>query len=279
MKSETPQGDLFEGFTVFPFIHAQVQRQVYRLGEGPGVVLMHEVPGLHPGVVHLARHLAASGFSVWMPVLFGTPGVAVTPASVAACMGQVCISREFRVLAGRKTSPITDWLRALARFVHATCAGPGVGVIGMCLTGGFGLAMMADDSVIAPVLANPSLPFALTPGQGRALGIDDSALHAATTRSASEGIAVFGLRFTGDPAVPSARFESLKQAFGKRFIACEIDSSPRNAHGISRWAHSVLGVSFVDETDHPTYQAREQVIRFLKDQFGLEQHRKTVWKR
>jgi len=263
--------DLFAGCSDFQFSHEGMTRQVFRLGEGPAVVLMHEVPGLHDGVVRLARRLADAGLGVWMPVLFGKPGVRVSALSVVGCMGKVCISREFRVLASRRSSPITDWLRALARAAHAVSPGPGVGVIGMCLTGGFGLAMMADPSVIAPVLANPSLPFALSPARAGALGIEQDTLDAAVRRSAEQAIPVFGLRFTGDPAVPGARFENLKRAFGERFVACEIDSSVDNPHGIRRWAHSVLGVSYVDEQDHPTYLAQEAVVAFLQAQLGLGQ--------
>lgn len=269
---------LFAGFTDLRFSHEGVSRQVFRLGEGPAVLLMHEVPGLHEGVVRLARRLAEAGLSVWLPVLFGEPGVRVSALSVARCMGKVCISREFKVLASRRRSPITDWLRALARCAHETCAGPGVGVIGMCLTGGFGLAMMADAAVIAPVLANPSLPFALSAGKAGALGLEQVVLETISRRASEQDITVLGLRFTGDPAVPDARFESLKQAFGDRFVACEIDSSARNPHGIGRWAHSVLGVSYVDQPSHPTYQAQEQVVAFLQARLAADTSGACAWK-
>ena len=74
-------------------------------------------------------------------------------------MVHVCISREFRVLAVRQSSPITNWLRALCRSLHAELGGKGVGAIGMCLTGNFALALMVDSAVMAPVLSQPSLPF------------------------------------------------------------------------------------------------------------------------
>nr|BFE50970.1 hypothetical protein GCM10017745_43970 [Saccharothrix mutabilis subsp. capreolus] len=35
---------------------------------------------------------------------------------------------------------------------------PGVGAIGMCFTGNFALTMMLEPAVLAPVLAQPSLP-------------------------------------------------------------------------------------------------------------------------
>jgi dienelactone hydrolase len=66
--------------------------------------------------------------------------------------------REFTPWAADRSSPIVDWLRALAREVHAECGGKGVGAVGMCFTGGFALAMMTEPSVVAPVLSQPSLP-------------------------------------------------------------------------------------------------------------------------
>lgn len=76
-------------------------------------------------------------------------------------MSKLCVSKEFNRFAFREEAPIADWLRALARDAHRSCGGPGVGAIGMCFSGGFALAMMADESVIAPVLSQPSMPFML----------------------------------------------------------------------------------------------------------------------
>ncbi|MFX4466499.1 hypothetical protein ABTA69_20810, partial [Acinetobacter baumannii] len=77
---------------------------------------------------------------------------------------------EFNVWANGRSSPIVDWLRALARSAHAECGGRGVGALGMCLTGGFALAMMTEPAVVAPVLSQPSMPV----GRGSADTIDAS---------------------------------------------------------------------------------------------------------
>ena len=77
------------------------------------------------------------------------------PASTGAVLRsilQVCITREFAILADR-TSPVVTWLRALAANAHRECGGPGVGAIGMCLTGGFALAMAVEPAVLAPILS------------------------------------------------------------------------------------------------------------------------------
>ena len=57
-----------------------------------------------------------------------------------------------------RTSPVARWLRSLARELHAQLGGPGMGAVGMCFTGGFALAMLADAPIAAPVLAQPAAP-------------------------------------------------------------------------------------------------------------------------
>lgn len=244
-----------------------VRRAVYRAGHGPAIVVMHEAPGLYPGVVEFARKLIAAGFTVFVPSLIGTPGKPMTAGYALQTLARACVSREFSTWATGKNSPITDWLRALAHHAHAECGGVGVGAVGMCLTGGFALAMMADDVVTAPVLSQPSLPMALTPAQQRDLGVDEATLAKVRARAAA-GACVMGLRFTGDVLVPAARFERLREVLGDRFIAVEIDSSLGNPHGVPPWAHSVLVHHLVDRPGHPTREALERVIGFFRERLG-----------
>jgi glutamate synthase (NADPH) small chain len=237
-------------------------RSVYCTGAGPAVIVMHESPGLYPEVIDFGRIVAEAGFRVYMPSLAGTPGKPMSPLYALQTIAHACVSREFTVWATGKTSPITDWLRALARLAHIECGGRGVGAIGMCLTGGFALAMMVDDVVTAPVLSQPSLPFGITRAQKRDLGIDDATL--AKIRARTE-VCVMGLRFTGDRMVPHERFERLRAELGDRFLAVEIDSSANNPHAIPRTAHSVLTYHRVDRPDHPTHLALQRVLAFLRE--------------
>jgi len=241
-----------------------VTRPLFRGGAGPAVVVMHEIPNLHPGVIAFAQRVIAAGFTVYMPSLFGEPGAPVTVGSNMRSLLRACVSREFATWATHKTSPITSWLRALARDAHAACGGPGVGAIGMCLTGGFALAMMVDDTVVAPVLSQPSVPFPLTAAQRRDLGVSDADL-AVIRRRAAEGTCVMGLRFTGDRLVPEARFARLREELGDRFLAIELDSSRGNPHGLPRRAHSVLAFDYVDTPGHPTRVALDRVLAFLRE--------------
>jgi dienelactone hydrolase len=256
------------GFDEFLFTHEGATRTVYRRGQGPGVLLMHEIPGLTPPVQDCARRIADAGFALFMPHLFGTPG---KPVSIPYALGQmaqaICIRREFTCLARGQSSPVTTWLRALAADIHAELGGPGVGAVGMCLTGGFALTLMLERAVIAPVLSQPSLPMPL-PGLARRNGpeidIAPADLDAVTARLEREGLSVLGLRFTNDAFCPKARFDMLRRKLGPHFEAIEIDSSPGNPHGFARMAHSVLTMEFRDEPGFPTRVAMDRVMAFLR---------------
>jgi len=245
-----------------------VTRTVFRGGSGPAVIVIHEIPGLYPAVVAFGRRVIAAGMTAYFPSLLGEPGRDFSNGYMLRSIARACVSREFATWATRKTSPIVTWLRALARDAHAACGGPGVGAIGMCLTGGFALAMMVDDTTVAPVLSQPSLPFPLSRAHRRDLGISDADLVQVRSRCAA-GTSVMGLRFTGDRASPGDRFERLRQELGDRFIGIEIDSSLGNPHGIPADAHSVVTRHLVDEPGHPTRIALDRVIAFFRERLAV----------
>lgn len=249
------------------FSHEGMERRVFRHGTGPGVVVMHELPGITPEVAACGLRVSAAGFTVFLPHLFGTPGKSFSFPYLAKEFARVCISREFHLLARRKSSPVTNWLRALCRHVHAVCGGPGVGAIGMCFTGGFALSLMVEDAVMAPVLSQPVLPLPLTRSHGQALGISDAELEA-VKRRAADGCPALGLRFTEDRRCPAERFETLRRELGAAFETMEIDSSAGNPYGIKRSAHMVLTGDFVDEDGHPTRVALNRVLEFLRARLG-----------
>jgi dienelactone hydrolase len=253
-----------QGFDEIEFTHDGATRPVYRRGSGPAVVIMHEIPGITPQVAEFAQRVAAAGFAAFLPQMFGTPGKPLSMPYMLGQMARACVSREFHVLAKNASSPITSWLRALCRHVHAECGGPGVGAIGMCITGNFALALMVDPSVMAPVLSQPSLPFPLTAAHRAALHLSDGDLAVAKQRAA-QGCSVLGLRFSGDPMCPAERFARLRRELGDRFEGIEIDSSPGNPAGIPRDAHSVVTTHLVDREGHPTRQALDRVLAFFRE--------------
>jgi dienelactone hydrolase len=245
-------------------------RPVWRRGSGPAVIVIHEMPGMHPLVIRFADRVAAAGMTVFLPSLFGQAGREVTPwHSLGVMLKAICISREFHVWATDRSSPIVDWLRALAAHVYAECGGKGVGAVGMCFTGNFALAMMTEPSVVAPVLSQPSLPIpAGSAKRSAALGVSTDEIACARRRFSEEGLTMMALRFRGDPFVPDARFETLKREFGDALEAVELDAKdgypdPRMA------AHSVLTMHLVDDDpDGPTKKCEQRVIQFFKERTG-----------
>jgi dienelactone hydrolase len=238
---------VFDGFVEEDF----EGRRVWRGGTGPAVIVIHELPGLHPGVVDFARRVVAAGFTAYLPSLFGAPG---RPFG-RGMLGEVargCVSREFSTFALGRTSPATGYLRRLAAYAHERCGGPGVGAVGMCFTGGFALAMAVDDRMVAPVLSQPGLPFPISPRHRADVGLSAEDLGIVKRRAAQDGLCVLGLRFTNDRGSPGERFDTLRRELGDRFLAVEIDSSPGNPDGIPTRAHSVLTGDLVDEPGHPT---------------------------
>jgi len=254
----------------FAFDDGHWTRPVYRRGRGPGVIVIHEMPGLHPLVIRFADRVAAAGMTVFCPSLFGDPGREVTTGYVVGTMLKtLCISREFKAWAMDESSPIVDWLRALARKVHAECGGKGVGAVGMCFTGNFALAMMTEPTVVAPVLSQPSLPLPAGARRRPAMGVSPDEVACAKRRFEAEDLSMIGLRFFGDRAVPDARFDTFKRTFGDRFEAIEIDPAQAR-HDPRMNPHSVLTIDLKDDDpEGPTKRAEQRVIQFFRERTGV----------
>lgn len=261
------RGDLND-FEQFDFDDGRWSRPVFKKGSGPAVIVIHEIPGLHPLVITFANDLVDAGMTVFCPSLMGQPGRPVTPNYArGVILKTLCVRREFTVWATDRSSPIVDWLRALARKAHAECGGPGVGAVGMCFTGGFALAMMTEPAVIAPVVSQPSLP--LGKRGAASLGCSKDEIACARGRFETEDLSLLGLRFHSDPFVPAARFDAYRQAFGDRFEAIELD--PASARqGTGRVPHSVLSTHLDrSDPDGPTMRARDRVVDFFRQRLGV----------
>jgi hypothetical protein len=174
MTTPRPQASTVPSdFTRRQFVLDGDSKTVYVSGDGPAVVLLPEMPGISPDLIRLARWIRDAGLTVYLPSLFGVDGAIPTAEAGEQVMRRACVSVEFRAFAGGGTSPITAWLRLLARQAHEECGGPGVGAVGLCFTGNFALTMTLEPAVIAPVVNHPSLPLD-DPG-GLELSADDAA--------------------------------------------------------------------------------------------------------
>ena len=252
------------------FDHDGKQRTVFRKGTGPAVIVMAEVPGITPNVAAFARRVADIGCTAVMPHLFGRPGKdplaggrLATTAYGLSTLVPLCVSREFTTWATNRTSPVIEWLRALAGHEHERCGGPGVGAVGMCFTGGFALAMATHPSLLAPVLSQPSMPMAMTKAQKASIDCSVDDLDVVKGRCAAEGLTVLGLRFKGDKFVPAQRFTYLREQLGDAFVAVELEDEAANPDAVMA-PHSVLTEHLIDEPGQPTRIALDQVLDLFR---------------
>jgi dienelactone hydrolase len=243
-----------------------VGKIVHVAGQGPAVIVMAEMPGISPHVARFARWVRDAGFTVYMPSLFGRDGALASAEEGAAVFRRACVSAEFRAMAANQSSPVTQWLRALARFAHAECGGPGVGAIGMCFTGNFALTMMLEPSMLAPVLSQPSLPL----NDPAAIEIAPDEVRAVRERLERDDLTVLAYRFEGDKFCMAQRFAAYSEALGDRFAGRVLPDSAANRdvppffENFVTTPHSVVTVHLIDEAGQPTIAARDEILAFFK---------------
>ena len=275
-----PQRDMSEHDPLEDFDHRQitlegVTKLVHVAGTGPAVIVMTEMPGISPHVARFSRWVRDAGFTVYMPSLFGTDGAVPNVEEGEAIMRRACVSAEFRAFANKKgpnkSSPVTQWLRSLARLAHEACGGPGVGAIGMCFTGNFALTMMLEPSMLAPVLCQPSLPF--DDPAGLEIGPDE--LGAVRQRMERDDLTVMAYRFEGDRFCKAERFAAYSAALGDRFVARILPDSSANRDALSPFfeqvvacPHSVVTAHLIDEAGQPTTAARDEILAFFVDRLA-----------
>ena len=243
-----------------------VSKAVYVAGRGPAVIVMTEMPGISPHVARFSRWVRDAGFAVYMPSLFGRDGAVPQADEGAKVFQRACVSAEFRALSANQSSPVTQWLRALARLAHGDCGGPGVGAIGMCFTGNFALSMMLEPAMLAPVLSQPSLPL----NDAAGIEIAPEEIAAVRDRLQREDLTVLAYRFAGDRFCTAARFAAYAEKLGDRFVGRVLPDSAANTDVPPFFArhvtspHSVVTVHLVDEAGQPTVMARDEILKFFK---------------
>jgi dienelactone hydrolase len=269
MKRNLNERDALEDFTLREILLDGSCKRVYVAGAGPAVIVMTEMPGISPQVARFSRWVRDAGFTVYMPSLFGRDGAVPEAEPGAEVFKRACISAEFRAFsgkaAGNHSSPVTHWLRALARLAHEECGGPGVGAIGMCWTGNFALSMMLEPALLAPVLAQPTLPL------DDPSGIEISASEIGTIRQRleREDLTVLAYRFEGDKFCRAQRFAAYAEALGPRFVARVLPDSAANTDVPTFFAqhvptpHSVVTAHLIDEVGQPTLAARDEILAFF----------------
>jgi dienelactone hydrolase len=233
---------------------------VYRAGGGPPVLILHELYGLTPQCVALARRLAdpkRGGFSVYIPLLFGTAnhpdGGLQNALYDANCVQHVRTSGDFAGLDLKRSSPIVAGLAELVQKMARDHSGAPVGAIGQCLTGNFPLALMQFVPIGAAIMSQPALPFALDHTKAAAIGLSDE--QVSIVKGQADKILAF--RFQRDHICPTARFETYANIFGKGVFDGETLPSP------TLLSHAVLTDNYDDSPGTPTRAAYERAVTFL----------------
>ncbi len=271
----TPHRNMHEDDPLSDFEHRPitldgVTKLVHVAGKGPAVIVMTEMPGISPHVARFSRWVRDAGFCVYMPSLFGRDGAVPDAEEGLAVIKRACVSAEFRAFASNQSSPVTQWLRALARLAHQECGGPGVGAIGMCFTGNFALTMMLEPSMLAPVVCQPSLP--LDDPAGIEMAADE--LAAVRERLERDDLTVMAYRFEGDKHCRAQRFAAYAEALGDRFVARILPDGAANPdtppffRQVVTCPHSVVTAHLIDEAGQPTRAARDEILAFFARRLG-----------
>jgi len=226
---------------------------VYCRGEGPPVIMMQELPGIGQEALRFADKLIEAGFQVWLPHWFGPIGRISFAGNIARVF---CMRREFQLFSKNKSSAIVDWMRALAAHVREETGANGVGVIGMCLSGNFAMALIADENVRAAVASQPSLPI----GSG-APHLSEAEI-AASKAGIDEKGAMYAYRFEGDKLCFPGRFERIGEAFNTGRERVRLRELPGNGH-------SVFTVHFVNDGEGPTAHALAEMVGYFRQQLTL----------
>ena len=251
-------GPGFEKFTLYPVPSSlKPSRDVYTFGQGPAVIVLHEITGATPELFRFAYRLGAAGFSTFVPILFGQANHPGSGVYAAEQLLHVCLSSQFNVLAMHESSPIADWVRALGKVIHERTQGPGIGVVGLCLTGNFALTMMLDEWMLAPVVSEPALPLLPTPAGKASLHLSDDEIKSIQKRVA-EGAEILAYRFSGDSISPPERYQNLAKTFAPGVFG-DGALCPTRAR-----AHAVFTDDFDERPESSTAKALENVLQFLK---------------
>ncbi|HEU0235329.1 MAG TPA: dienelactone hydrolase family protein [Candidatus Limnocylindrales bacterium] len=236
---------------------------VWSKGSGPPVIVLHELPGVDRRTIALAELVRSAGFRVVVPVLVGSAIDRSSTSDFVVNTVRICVSREIVAFRQGRTSRVVRWLLALAARESAAVGGGPIGVIGMCLTGGFALAMAVDPSVAVAVASQPSLPFAVgplvrVPGQAHDLGLSDADLREVAARRDPATACIVALRYSDDRIAPRARFERLVEELGPGTILVEIPSRDPTDH-------PVLTDAAIEGPEHHAWPAFEAALGALRE--------------
>lgn len=234
---------------------------------GPPVLILHEMPALSPDVLDLALRVSEEGYSVYVPLLWGSANENAASRSLfLRRLVELRASPEWRAGAPEANRPILHRLTLLCRFLVSRHPGQRMGVIGNCLTGVFPFALAARvPQVVAPIASQPTLPLSLSRIAAAQSGLspaEHTVLHRRVEKEPTFQLLAF--RFEEDGASRAERFLTFEREFGKRFL----DGTIPLAHyhfrdGLPRHVHAVLTSCYSDKPTSSTFHAWRECTNFL----------------
>lgn len=227
--SGSAAGYTCDDFSAEVAVGTLITRSVLRAPRlGPSVIVIHEATGLTERTLGIAERLAGVGLTPVLPVLAGRP----IPGRLesAQIFKTICTAALFGAWSSRAPASIVSWLDALAEHEYDLSRRRPVGVIGMCFSGGYALAMALRPQIGAAVASQPAFPVAI-PGRRRRLGIRPGDVAELSKRTGL-GASVRALRFQCDPLSPAARQRELHDSLPRADIVTIPTRNPLN--------HSVL---------------------------------------
>lgn len=253
--------DWLSGFEAGSFEHGGVARTFFSRGKGPPVLILPEIFGVTEQIAKFAQLLTQrAAVSVYVPVLFGDPATSGSFLGRAAAIADMCIRREFALIAAHRAGRAVDVVRALAeRALRERAPAAKFGVVGLCLTGNFALAMMCDRRLAAPVTSEPSLPFSFTAYGKAQPGVDPAAIACAKDRTGN-GETLLGFRFAGDWISSVRKFDGFQAELGPGFERHDLALPAGKTRG-----HSVFTASYDDAEGSPTRDAFDRLVAFLQE--------------
>lgn len=178
----------------------------------PGILYLHELFGLLDGYREDARELAQRGYLVWLPNLF-------TGGAVQYCVRALVTS------AGRNNHGNSDLNNEIDMLLDALKEDPGcnekLGMLGMCLTGGYAIQAAIRNDMMAPVVYHHSLGL-------QASGIPKNEEHKLERIQALQGH--WSKR---DPFCPAWRRDRLIRKLGTR-VEAHLYDAPHGFRSVSR---------------------------------------------
>ncbi|MDH4085057.1 MAG: hypothetical protein OEW13_07220 [Nitrospira sp.] len=263
-----PVGTWIECFEQ-PVSHAGITHSVFCLNDGtskPPVLLLHELTGLSPGTLAYAEELSKD-FTVYVPLLFGEKGKFSLMSGLSAYWFQGLVEffpgGEWGV-PSHGSAPIVRWLRGVVQQIGERHNAQHIGIIGNCVTGPIPLALLDNPHVSAAVVAQPALPMRFwwySDADKSSLGLSPGDFQFADHSSAK----IYGVRFETDCISDRAKWQTLRNQFGARFLDGEIPASTYQRDGKPIKGHSTLIGSWKknDEAGQPSRDARTRVRNFL----------------